>query len=153
MIPDLIPNLLEVSRALAQVVEALQLDGTQALREVRLGINESFPFTPACEVVAMGGPFELPSEGSGTSLNWYSWQLVLYTDLEVNTSRAEEELLPVAEALWKRLRDPDWDDTLGGLVQRAKPRTLELDVTIRNGRHYRTAAVEVVAGAIPPLHR
>lgn len=151
MTVSVIPDLLEVSRWLAAEIAG----EVRGIQEVRLGIHEAIGETPACEVVAIGGPLQLPTDGSGPSLDWWSWQLVLYDALGKMADRdeTETELLPIACEIYNLLRDEGIDTTAGGLVSRLKPGRLELDVTIRNGRPYRTAAAEVLAGVLPPLHR
>ena len=74
------------------------------IQEVRLGIHEAIAETPACEVVAIGGPLQLPTDGSGPSLDWWSWQLVLYDALgEMVADRDETET--ERRAAPDRLRD------------------------------------------------
>lgn len=151
---ELVPNLLGISEWLRRVVLGLEVGGHRPVKEIRIGIDSSIPGTLACQVIALGGPVQLPTDGSSTSLDWWKWSLVLFSLVEPNTDRAERELLPVAQELYLQLRNGQLDTTAARLVQRIKAGTLHFDVVSRgDGRSYRTAEVEVLAGVIPPLHR
>lgn len=148
-------DLVGIATALRDIARDLQDDESNFLlaggtdpanRQAFLGINESFPSTPACEVILADGRLQSLPAGAEANLHSVRLQVVFYVAMSKNLDGAELELVPIAEAFMKALHADDFDFTLDGRVEDCRPSNFDFDLVNRNGRFYRYAAVEVHAG-------
>ncbi len=111
-----------------------------------IGINQSWPSTPAVEVIPVG--FDLNTIAAGNldqDANGVIY-IAVYVAMTANLEDDERLLLPIVEGVIDALRDSSLDRTLGGLVEDVRPTRVEFDVVKRNGRSYRSALVQLVVG-------
>jgi hypothetical protein len=140
-------HLLQIATQLKTVVEGFEgiaVEGTT--KQVFIGLMQAFPTTPACEVIPEDGNLQTLAAGASMQLESARFSVVFYSALQANLPADEQELIPLVEAFIDALTHPDFDYTLGGLVEDVMPTRYSFDIVNRNGRWYRYAAIEVVAG-------
>lgn len=111
-----------------------------------LGINQSWPSTPALEVIPVG--FDLATLAAGNldqEIDGVVY-VAVYVALSANLEEDERTLLPIVQDIVAALRAPELDRTLGGLVEDVRPTRVEFDIVKRNGRQYRSALIQLVVG-------
>lgn len=130
---------------ICDALKALAAD-VEGVKATAIGINQSWPSTPAVEVIPVG--FELATLAAGNLDQEVDGTvyLAVYVAMTTNLEADERALLPIVRGLIAALRDPALDRTLGGRVEDVRPVRVELDVVKRNGRNYRSALIQVAVG-------
>ena len=136
-------DLLAVADALKAV--ALEVPGVKV---AALGINQSWPQTPAAEVILADGDISMEVAGGSSFLEQSRVQIVFYVPLTNNLEADERELIPLLQGFVDSIHDPAFDYTLGGLVENLRAVNFTFTVTARNRRSYRAAALTLLVGEL-----
>ena len=136
-------NLLGVADALKAV--ALQIPG---VKTAALGINQSWPQTPAAEIILADGDINMEVAGGSSYLNQSRVQIVFYVPLTNNLEADERELIPLLTGFVDFIHGDEFDYTLGGLVENLRGTTFQFTITTRNRRSYRAAALTLLVGEL-----
>lgn len=140
-------NLEGVTDALADLARAVPgLAAEDGTVQVFIGPHESWPSTPAAEVIADDMAVQSVAAGGWQQLITGFWHVVFYVQLVRNMDVSERLTLPLADAFLAIFRDPGFDRTLGGLVEDVRPVRVSFDVTRREGLNYRVASVTLEVG-------
>jgi len=133
---------------LLAVVDQLKglVAGVEGVKEAHIGINQSWPTTPAAEIIPAGFDLQTLAAGGRAQLADGEVFVAVYVAMTPNLERDERELLPIVERIVAALRDPGFDSTLGGLVEDVRPVKVEFDLVKRNDRLYRSALIQVAVG-------
>lgn len=136
-------NLLAIADALKLIAA-----GITGVKQSLLGVNQSFPTTPAVEIIVADGSLQTLAAGNAQSLAVARFQVVFYVAMTANLEDDERELIPLVESFVDTLHDVAFDFTLGGLVEDCRSSRFDFDLVKRSSRMYRYAAVEVWAGEL-----
>ena len=130
------------------IAEALKGVGAniEGVAVAALGVNQSFPQTPALEVILADGTLQTLAAGGPSQLQNVRVQVVFYVAMTANLETDERDIVPLVEGFINAVTAGDFDYTLGGRVEDVRPVRFSFDILNRNGRFYRYAAVELVAG-------
>lgn len=121
--------------------------GIEGVTSSRLGLDASIPSTPAAEVVIVNGELEARAAGGqGGYLEDHQFAVIFYVPLTGNGDEDEREIGRLTTAFINTVQAPDFDFTLGGLVEMTRVTSYELDVVERNNLSYRIGTVMVQAG-------
>lgn len=136
-------DLLGVADALKAV--ALNVPG---VKTAALGINQSWPQTPAAEVILADGDLSMEVAGGRGYLEQSRVQIVFYVPLTSNLEADERELIPLLQGFVDFIHDSAFDYTLGGLVENLRAVNFQFTITTRNRRSYRAAALTLLVGEL-----
>jgi len=134
-------NLLGVLDALKDVAA-----GVPDVKVAAIGINQSWPSTPAVEVIPADVRLQTFAAGGLDQLMSGSVVLAVYVALTANLEDDERLLIPIVEGLVDAINASSFDRTLGGLVEDVRPVAVDFDLVKRNGKLLRTASVTVAIG-------
>ena len=134
-------NLLGVLDALKDVAA-----GVPDVKVAAIGINQSWPSTPAVEVIPADVRLQTFAAGNLDQLMSGSVVLAVYVALTANLEDDERLLIPIVEGLVDAINASSFDRTLGGLVEDVRPVAVDFDLVKRNGKLLRTASVTVAIG-------
>ena len=135
-------DLLAIANALKPIANV------EGVKECLLGVNQSFPNTPACEVIVGDGRLRSLAAGANDSLENLRVQVVYYVALTQNLETDEQTLLPIVTAFINALAEDDFDYTLGGHVEDVRVIGFEFDVIKRNNLWFRYGSVELICGDV-----
>src|SRR5690554_361701 len=89
---------------------ALDISG---VKTAAIGINDSWPTTPAVEVIPDGFTLQTIAAGDLDQEADGSIFLAVYVAMTKNLEEDERTLLPIVQQILQALRSPDLDRTLG----------------------------------------
>lgn len=129
----------------ADALKALMED-VEGVRVAAIGINQSWPTTPAVEVIPVGFELQTLAAGNRDQLVDGEIYLAVYVAMTANLEDDERALLPIVERIVALLRSEGFDPTLGGLVEDVRATSVGFDIVQRNKRSYRSAVIQLAVG-------
>lgn len=136
------PDILAVATALRDLVAQLPgLAEHEGKAQVFLGPQEAWARTPAAEVIA--DEIDLATLAAGAHRHRVNgvYHVVFYEQIGSDPERHEPVVMGLVKALLEELVAAGFDPTLGGLTEDVRAVRVALDVTRRNNRPFRVAAV------------
>lgn len=136
------PDIHGVTAALAAIVSTIPgLATHQNTPQVFEGPQEAWARTPSAEVIADDVDLAGLAAGAHQYLVSGVWHVVFYESISSHPERHEAVIQDLVKTLLDKLVDPTFDRTLGGLTEDLRAVRVTFDVTRRNNKPYRVAAV------------
>lgn len=124
---------------------ASAIDG---VKDARVGLN-ALTSTPAAEVWMRDGT--ITHQRASQNLQFrerHQLEVHFYSALRANQDEDEDGLARLARELVDAIHAPDFDETLGGLVETTRATRYGFDVIERNGHAFRAVVIEIEAGEL-----
>lgn len=132
-----------IATALRDVAGALV-----GVKDARVGLN-ALTSTPAAEVWMRDGTvIQQRASQSQQLLERHQLEVHFYSALRANQDEDEERLARLAREFIEAIHAPDFDETLGGLVETTRCTRYGFDVVERNGHAFRAVVIEIEAGEL-----
>lgn len=117
--------------------------------EAHTGALVAISSSPVAEVLVEDGRVShLPAGGPGETLEAHSIAVLFLVAMTPNSEADEATAAELAHRLMTTVNAAAFDDTLGGLVERTRATAYRFDITRRNQRPYRVAAVRIETGEV-----